>query len=178
MFTDNEPKFTLGLKKKPEGNQSQADVQKRPRLTLGRKSADNKEGLPSVSSRYKFRPQDEKSQRTPVPQTPTTVRMPRTHGKLEVTIKISELPNWIEAIKNGWQRFCINVDGQVVQMMVRPRVWNKLLKANEEYPLWVASITGKMGPRFKNGFELLEPAIQVYEKQVKVNDAESSISLD
>ena len=33
--------------------------------------------------------------------------------------------------------------------------------------MWVASITGKMGPRIKEGFELLEVGVQVYEKKPK-----------
>ncbi|NJO17566.1 MAG: fertility inhibition FinO-like protein [Thioploca sp.] len=94
--------------------------------------------------------------------------MPKTKGKLEINIKINQLPTQSQTIKRGWQRFYINIEGQIVQMKVRPRTWNKLLKANEEYPAWVASITGKMGHRIKNGFELLEPSIQVYEKKVGV----------
>ena len=177
MYIDNEPKLTLGLKKKPTENQFQANMKKRPKLTLGsRKPADNSDsmgnGTPlnfSVGLKHKFIPQVEKSPRMQAPQSSAIIRMPKTQGKLEVNIKISEMPNWVEAVKNGWQRFCISVDGEIVQMKVRPKVWNKLLKANEEYPQWVASITGKMGPRIKNGFELVEPAIQVYEKQAVVN---------
>ena len=96
------------------------------------------------------------------------IKIPKTKGKLEINIKINQLPTQSQTIKRGWQRFYINIEGQIVQMKVRPRTWNKLLKANEEYPTWVASITGKMGHRIKNGFELLEPSIQVYEKKVGV----------
>jgi hypothetical protein len=171
MFIDNEPKFTLGLKKKPAEYQPQANINKRPKLSLGlRKSADNSHSMVQEGTTLnlkQFKPQIENSRRIQAPQT-SIVKMPKTQGKLEINIKISELPNWIKALKNGWQQFCINVDGQIIQIMVRPKVWNKLLKANEEYPLWIASITGKMGPYIKNGFELLEPAIQVYEKQPKI----------
>ncbi|RKZ38877.1 MAG: fertility inhibition FinO-like protein [Gammaproteobacteria bacterium] len=97
--------------------------------------------------------------------------MPKTLGKLEVNIKINELPNWVESIKNSRQQFYINADGQIVRMKVRNKTWQKLLQANEKYPEWVASITGKMGHHIKNGFELLEPAIQVYEKNSKEANA-------
>jgi hypothetical protein len=52
-------------------------------------------------------------------------------------------------------------------MDVRPKVWNKLTKANEEYPLWTAAITGKKSPRTENGFELLEVGIQTYKRKPK-----------
>ena len=172
MLNGNGTKLTLGLKKKSAENQSQANTKKRLKLTLGLQKSPDKsrnQEFPKFSSglKPKFGPQVEKPQKMPSPQTSATLRMPKTQGKLEINIKISELPNWVEEVKHGWQRFCINVDGQIIQMMVRPRVWYKLLKANEEYPLWIASITGKMGLRIKNGFQLLEPAIQVYEKQAK-----------
>ncbi|RKZ79792.1 MAG: hypothetical protein DRR19_24530 [Candidatus Parabeggiatoa sp. nov. 1] len=116
--------------------------------------------------RHEFIPQSAlaRPQRPPPMPKRTTIRMPNTQGRLEVSIKISELPNWVETTKRDWQRICINADGQIVQMNVRPRIWNKLIQANEEYPMWVASITGKMGPRIKGGFELLEVGVQVYEK--------------
>ena len=189
----NKPKLTLGLKKKTATIQSQPTTNEPEKLTLklrkkpadiypSQSGAKNREGASSSSfvsslrQKPEFKPQGVTEKRVYTPQT-STIRMPRTPGKFEINIKISELPNWVEPVKRGWQRFCVNADKQVVQMMVRPKVWNKLLKANEEYPMWVASFTGKMGPRIKNGFELLEPAMQVYEKQAKKsNVAETGVA--
>ncbi|RKZ53921.1 MAG: hypothetical protein DRR16_17615 [Candidatus Parabeggiatoa sp. nov. 3] len=193
MNTENPPKLTLGLKKKRQddqsGNQAQSQTEKRPKLSLGlRKKAVHQQ--PKIGIFDPTVPQETRSKLTfglkkkqtfinphvivnppgGIPQKKSTITMPKTRGKLEVNIKMTALPNWVETIKRGWRRICINADGQIVQMKVRPRVWNKLLQANEDWPMWIASITGKIGPRFKNGFELVEPAIQVYEKTTNSPD--------
>jgi hypothetical protein len=177
------PKLTLGLKTKMGSNQSQT-TQKRNKLILGLRKKTNSiqpqneigiqtQEKPSsfvfgLNKKHEFIPPEGEESPKDVPSHKhSRIRMPKTVGKLEVNIKISELPNWVETVKHGWQQLYINADGQVVQMTVRPKTWQKLLKANKEYPLWVASITGKMGHRIKNGFELLEPAVQIHEWEPK-----------
>jgi hypothetical protein len=152
---------TLGLKKKTDvifqktvENRPPIQAINRPRSAFGLR---RRPGIIRTDA-DRVRPQGK----------PTVIKIPKTKGKLEINIKINQLPTQSQTIKRGWQRFYVNVEGQIVQMKVRPRTWNKLLKANEEYPTWVASITGKMGHRIKDGFELLEPSIQVYEKKVDV----------
>jgi hypothetical protein len=51
--------------------------------------------------------------------------------------------------------------------MVRPKTWKKLQNAGKEYSHWIANIRGQMGPRTKGGFELLTPAIQIFETKSK-----------
>ncbi|MGI2907697.1 fertility inhibition FinO-like protein [Tolypothrix sp. VBCCA 56010] len=87
-------------------------------------------------------------------------------GKLEITIKISELPS-ATAVENGWQHFQVDCDGQVVSITVKPKVWKKLADAQANYPMWVGAIAGKMGEVTKDGFKLLEPNIQTFEKKPK-----------
>lgn len=185
MGTDNQsekrPKLTLGLKKKTGDNQSQT-TEGHSRLTLGLK---NKAAVISKKDVGTTQPTPQPVQPTPPKfdyainpkraavlqelssdtgdKKHSAIKMPHTTGRLEVGIKINALPNWVETIKHDWKRFCVNAEGQVVQMTVRPRVWNKLVRANEEHPMWMASITGKMGIRIKDGFILLEPAIQIHE---------------
>jgi hypothetical protein len=85
-------------------------------------------------------------------------------GQLEITLRITELPK-AETLQNDWRRFIVACDGGKVSVTVRPRLWAKLQHAYENYPAFVAAITGKMGPLTKTGFILAEPSIQV--KQVK-----------
>lgn len=87
-------------------------------------------------------------------------------GKLEITIKISELPQ-AQLVENGWQRFDVDCDGRIISITVKPKVWKKLTDADANYPMWVGAIAGKMGEATENGFVLLEPAIQVFEKKPK-----------
>lgn len=87
-------------------------------------------------------------------------------GKLELTIKINELPQ-SRTIKNSWQQFEVDCDGQVFRVAVKPKVWKKLTIAHDNYPMWVAAINGKLGAKTPEGYILESAAIQVYEKKAK-----------
>ena len=90
-----------------------------------------------------------------------------TTGKLEVTIKINELPNDVETNKDNCKIFQLDCDGRVVSVTVKPKIWKKLEDAAANYPQWVAAIGGKMGESTPDGFVLSEPNIQVFEKKPK-----------
>ena len=108
---------------------------------------------------------------------PPKVPLPPPHpdqlisGKMEILVKIHELPADSKTLRNGWEEFFIDAKGMKVKIAVRPRTWKKLQQANKEYSLWVANIRGKMGPQrmggFKRGFELLTPGIQIFERMPK-----------
>jgi hypothetical protein len=87
-------------------------------------------------------------------------------GKLELTIKITEFPE-AKTVENGWKSFEVDCDGQIISVTVKPKVWKKLEDAQANYPMWVAAIAGKMGTATDQGFVLLEPNIQVFEKKPK-----------
>ena len=99
-------------------------------------------------------------------------------GKLELTIKINELPQ-AYTIENGWQHFDIDCGdcprgsglkpNHIVSVTVKPKIWKKLTDAQANYPQWIAAITGKMGETTEKGFVLLEPNIQVFERKPKVD---------
>lgn len=88
-------------------------------------------------------------------------------GKLELTIKINEFPAEAKTVENGWKQFELDCDGKIVSVKVKPKVFKKLEQAQENYPMWVAAIAGKMGNPIKNGFVLDQPNIQVFERKPK-----------
>jgi hypothetical protein len=90
-----------------------------------------------------------------------------TIGKLELIIKINELPNDVQTNKDNWKTFELDCDGRVVSVTVKPKIWKKLEDAATNYPQWVAAIGGKMGESISNGFVLSEPNIQVFERKPK-----------
>ncbi|MBO3463402.1 fertility inhibition FinO-like protein [Aetokthonos hydrillicola Thurmond2011] len=91
-------------------------------------------------------------------------------GKLELTIKINELPQ-AKTVENGWQEFDIDCGDRIVSVTVKPKVWKKLTDAQANFPQWVAAIAGKMGEATENGFVLSEPNIQVFERKPKPDAA-------
>jgi hypothetical protein len=62
-------------------------------------------------------------------------------GKLEITIKINELPTAV-AVENGWQQLEIDCDGRIITMVVKPKVFKKLTDAQANFPVrgWVRSL--------------------------------------
>lgn len=108
-----------------------------------------------------------KTPKSPFPVLPQPEQL--IQGKIEVNVKINELPADSKTVKNGWQEFTIDTNGQLVKITIRPKTWNKLQKAAQDYPFWIASIRGKMGQKMKGGFELEQPTIQIFEKKDQEN---------
>lgn len=87
-------------------------------------------------------------------------------GKLEITIKINELPQ-ATTNKDGWFCFKIDCGDRTVTVELKPKVWRKLTDANTAYPQWVASISGGYSHETYDGFVLDKPNVQVFERKVK-----------
>ena len=93
-----------------------------------------------------------------------------TPAKLELTLKISALPDDARPAKNDWTRFTVQdeASGVTFDIVCRPKVWNKLVQAQAEWPVWAATITGTLGNKTSaTGYLLNEPAIQVFERKPK-----------
>ena len=88
-------------------------------------------------------------------------------GKLELTIKIKELPAIASKDTNGWITFNLDCDGRIFTFTVKPKVFKKLEDAQANFPMWVAAIAGKLGQATEQGFVLEDANIQVFEKKPK-----------
>lgn len=91
-------------------------------------------------------------------------------GKMEINIKLNQLPHNVMVVRNQWRQFLVQTDEQQIRIRIRPRVWNKMLQAAAQWEQWTASINGKMGNPIKGGFELANPSVQIYEKKDKESD--------
>lgn len=141
-------------------SQSTMSLLGRPILSLKRANGQN--GVVHNETHTKENTMDHTTE-----QKPHSTYTPSVSGSLEVNIKIHSLPTDIQTVKNGWLQFMMEADGQIVLIKVRPKIWKKMQHASENYEAWVASITGKIGRRIKNGFELLQPAVQIFEKKAR-----------
>jgi hypothetical protein len=83
-----------------------------------------------------------------------------TTGKLEIVIKITELPE-AKTIKDGWQYFELDCNGRIFSVSVKPKMWKKLTDAQENFSMWVGAIAGQLGAMTPSGFILDQPSIQV-----------------
>jgi hypothetical protein len=88
-----------------------------------------------------------------------------TPARMEVRLRITQLPPSTIEDENGWRRFTLKAECDFeVEIRVRPRVWSKLIAASKTGPDWVAVITGTIGERTAKGFSLTGVGVQVYEK--------------
>ena len=88
-------------------------------------------------------------------------------AKLELTLKFTTLPH-AKPAGQGKMAFALKTpDGQFVTAEVSNKVWNKLVKTAEDWPSWIAALTGTMGPRTEKGFTLENPGLQVFERKPK-----------
>lgn len=88
-------------------------------------------------------------------------------GKLEVIIKINQLPPIASKDKNGWVTFEVDCDGRIFVATIRPKSYKKLEEAQANFPMWVAAISGKLGQPTPKGFILDEAIVQIFEKKPK-----------
>lgn len=95
--------------------------------------------------------------------------------KLEVTIKINELPQ-PKTVKKAWQQFDLDYDGRIRTITVKPKIYEKLADATSNYLQSISAMSndkppsvyaGKLGQQADNGFVLEEPNIQVFERKPK-----------
>ena len=91
-------------------------------------------------------------------------------GKLDVTLKINQLPQAKPASAQT-MLFAVHADGQTVVVELKNKAWNTLKTAAENYPQWVAALTGPMGEAIEGGFRLANPALQVFERKAKPDRA-------
>jgi hypothetical protein len=129
-------------------------------------------------------PASDDSASSPAPKPPPIDRMALLKeiialaipGKLDVTLKINELPQAKPASAQT-MLFAVQADGRMVVVEVKNKIWNTLKTAAENYPQWVAAITGKMGEGVQGGFRLEGPAVQVFEKKPKPDSAAAPAAL-
>jgi hypothetical protein len=82
-------------------------------------------------------------------------------GRLELTAKFSELPRPLPV--QGGIKIGIETGEGTVTAILPVKVWRKLEQAAQDYPQWVAALSGSL-ERIKDGeIALKHPALQIFE---------------
>jgi hypothetical protein len=122
--------------------------------------------MPEIVKLNKAQPLEAQTPKTEPEAKAAKISKQLASGRLELTIKITELPT-PRTVENGWQQFEVDCEGTIFTITVKPKNWNKLSNAAATLPVWVAAIAGKLGNKTPKGFILLEPSIQIFEKKPK-----------
>lgn len=88
-------------------------------------------------------------------------------GKLEVTVKINEIPEGMVPVKGNLCSFYLDCDKRKITVVLKQKQWDKLQASAKEFAQWVCAITGKVGDLSSDGFELIDCNLQVFERKPK-----------
>ncbi|MBU7584428.1 MAG: hypothetical protein KAF91_16185 [Nostoc sp. TH1S01] len=88
--------------------------------------------------------------------------------KSEVTIKFSgELPTATPAANKKVEVSLTDQNGVVFTALINAKSWRKAETNTAEFADWAGAISGKLGQRTENGFEVVDAGIQIFEKKAK-----------
>lgn len=86
----------------------------------------------------------------------------------EVTIKFSgELPTATPAANKKVEVSLTDQNGVVFTALINAKSWRKAETNANEFADWAGAISGKLGQRTENGFEVIDAGIQLFEKKPK-----------
>ena len=90
-------------------------------------------------------------------------------GKAEAVVKITRVPK-VREVKHRWVRFHADIGDtnssiRYIRVTFRPKVFNKIVRAQDQYPFWVAVVNGSIGERIPKGFLLDNPGANIFERK-------------
>jgi hypothetical protein len=89
-----------------------------------------------------------------------------TTAKISLTCKLNQIPAHRELADKRIEFFLKDGDAdRIFTVQMKPKVFKKL--TDHGFADWVAAITGEIGPATETGFELVNAAVQVFEKKAK-----------
>jgi hypothetical protein len=94
-------------------------------------------------------------------------------AKSEVTIKFSgSLPTATPLQNKKVEIELTDQNGIVFTAQVNAKSWRKAETSASEFADWAGAVSGKLGQRTENGFEVIDAGIQIFEKKPKESKAE------
>jgi hypothetical protein len=103
------------------------------------------------------------AQTTATPLTIQEIRDMATPAKISLTCKLNQVPVHRELPDKQIEFFLNDGADRIFTVRMKPKLFKKL--TDHGFAQWVAAISGDLGPATETGFELLNPAVQVFEKK-------------
>jgi len=104
-----------------------------------------------------------------LPLTAEEIRAMATPAKIQVTCKLNEVPVCRELPDKRVEFFLKDGESdRIFTVRMKPKIFKKLTEHG--FTEWVAAITGEIGSQTGTGFELVNTAIQVFEKKARETD--------
>ena len=104
-----------------------------------------------------------------LPLTIQDIRAMATAAKISLTCKLSEVPKHRELADKQIEFFLQDGESdRIFTVQMKPKMFKKL--TDHGFTDWVAAITGEIGPATQTGFELMNSAVQVFERKAREAD--------
>ena len=102
-----------------------------------------------------------------------------TEVKSEITLKFNELPEATPAPNKKVELLLTDQNGVVFTALINAKSWRKAEADATAFSDWGGSVSGKLGQRTANGFEVVDAGIKVFEKKAKESNPEvTAVSSD
>jgi hypothetical protein len=102
-----------------------------------------------------------------------------TEVKSEITLKFNELPEAKPAPNKKVEITLTDQNGIIFTALINAKSWRKAEADAAAFSDWGGSVSGKLGQRTENGFEVVDAGIKVFEKKAKETQPEvTTISSD
>ena len=90
-----------------------------------------------------------------------------TTARSEITLKFDELPQAL-LVENKKVEILLTDQNQVVfSTLINAKSWRKAEADATAFTEWGGAISGKLGQQTKNGFQVIDAGIKIFEKKVK-----------
>lgn len=102
-----------------------------------------------------------------------------TEVKSEITLKFNELPEATPAPNKKVEIKLTDQNGVIFTTLINAKSWRKAEADATAFSGWGGAVSGKLGQRTVNGFEVVDAGIKVFEKKAKESKEEvSAVSSD
>ena len=99
-------------------------------------------------------------------------------AKSEVTIKFSgSLPEAKPAANKKVEVSLTDQNGVVFTALINAKSWRKAETNTSEFADWAGAISGKLGQRTENGFEVVDAGLQIFEKKAKEPKPDAEVAV-
>lgn len=97
-----------------------------------------------------------------------------TQTKSEITLKFNELPQATPAPNKKVEIELTDQNGVVFTALINAKSYRKAESEVAIFTEWGGAVTGKLGDRTEQGFEVVDAGIKVFEKKAKDQAPEPS----
>jgi hypothetical protein len=102
-----------------------------------------------------------------------------TEVKSDITLKFNELPEAVPVPSKKVEVTLTDQNGVIFTALINAKSWRKAEADVAAFSDWGGSVSGKLGQRTENGFELVDAGIKIFEKKAKEPQTEvSTVSSD